>query len=666
MRPYLPITPHQNVHWNIMQPSTRTALLLMLTLAGCAAIYWAGLHGPFLFDDFPNLAALDSIDHLGSWRDLGIYLSQPRSFPGRPLAMLSFLLQKPSWPHDPFAFKLANLCIHLANGLLVFLLTKRLAGASLTTRPGTDTTWPALLAAAAWLVCPIQLSAILLVVQRMTLLMALFVLLGLIVYLKALFDDRASVWRRGIFMVLGLGACTVLAFLSKENGILLPLYALVLDATLLREHVRRLPPALAWLRRALVYPIVIFVFGYLLFGIPGFARAESFRDFTLYQRLFTEPRVLADYLAKVFIPRFGVYGLYNDDFAKSTGLFHPLSTAFCLAGLLLALGSALRYRKRYPLLAFAIFWYLGGQILESSVVMLELYFEHRNYVPIVGPFIAIAIALARLQPGNARTMAYMASTVWFGASLIATSLSSQVWASQQRLAFTWGNTHPGSVRAQTMLAGELYARGQLKAAARVIDRALDEHPGDAGLAENKLYLLCMSGSLKAEDLAQLDDTLRVAAWDRSGFENMETLRLLAQQQRCPPLDTQQWKRLAETLLANPAYRRGIAAGTIHYQISLLGVHEGDLAVAVEELDKTYALDPDAEVPRLQAKYLASAGLYEQAIGKLEQADYTRLPLIRRLLVDDRAINREMAASIRQAASETRHGNRPTQGRSPTH
>jgi hypothetical protein len=638
----------------------------MFTLAACATIYWAGLHGPFLFDDFPNLAALDSIDHLGSWRDLGIYLSQSRSFPGRPLAMLGFLLQKSSWPQDPFAFKLANLCIHLTNGLLVFLMTRRLAGVSLATRPGTDTTWPALLAAAAWLVSPIQLSAVLLVVQRMTLLMALFVLLGLIVYLRAVLDDRASVRHRGALMVLGLGGCSVLAFLSKENGILLPLYALALDATLLREQVRRLPPALAWLRRALVYPIVVFVFGYLLFGIPGFAHAESFRDFTLYQRVLTEPRVLVDYLAKVFIPRFGVYGLYNDDFGKSTGLLHPLSTAFCLAALLLVLGFAFRYRRRYPLLALAAFWYLGGQVVESSVVMLELYFEHRNYVPIVGPFIAIAIGLARLQPGGRQKMAYAASAVWFGASLIATSLSSQVWASQQRLAFTWGNTHPGSVRAQTMLAGELYARGQLTAATHVIDHALDKHPGDAGLAENKLYLQCMSGVLKAGDIAQLGATLRVAPWDRGGFENMETLRLLAQQRRCPPLDSQQWKHLADAMLANPAYRRGIAAGMIHYQISLLGVHEGDLGMAVGELDKTYALDPDAEIPRLQAKYLASAGLYDQAIGKLEHADYTRLPLIRRLLVDDRAINREMAAAIRQKAIQARRGVRPAQAQAATH
>lgn len=638
-----------------MQPSTRTSLLLLLTLAGCAAMYWAGLHGPFLFDDFPNLAALDSIDHLGSWRDLGIYLSQPRSLPGRPLAMLSFLLQKPSWPADPFAFKLVNLCIHLANGVLVFFLAKRLAGVSLTDAGDRHSAaWPALLAAAAWMVCPIQLSAILLVVQRMTLLMALFTLLGLLAYLHALLDDKASARRRTVFMALGLGACTLLAFLSKENGILLPLYALALDATLLRERVRRLPPALTWLRRALIYPAVIFVFGYLLVGIPGFAHAESFRDFTLYQRVITEPRILADYLAKIFVPRFGVYGLYNDDFAKSNNLFDPLTTPFFIALLLLAVGLAFHWRKRRPLFALAVFWYLGGQVLESSVVMLELYFEHRNYLPVMGPLIAIAIALATLRPGGWRKLAYMGVAIWFGASMIATSLSSQVWASEERLAFTWGNTYPDSARAQTMLASQLYERGQLGAATRVIDRALDRHPADAGLAENRFFLQCVTGSLATGNLEQLTHRFSTADWNRAAFENMETLRLLAQQHRCPPFGPDQWKNLADTLLANPAYGRGIAAGMIHYQISQFAVYSGDLGLAIEELDKAYAADPDADIPRLQAKYLASAGLYDQALAVLDHTDYRRLPPLRRLLVDDRAINREQADAIRKAKADAGH------------
>ena len=43
-------------------------------------------------------------------------------------------------------------------------------------------------------------------------------------------------------------------------------------------------------------------------------------------------------------------------------------------------------------------------------------------------------------------------------------------------------------------------------------------------------------------------------------------------------------------------------------------------MAIRELDKTYQLDPDADIPRLKAKYLVSAGLYDQAIETLRHAD----------------------------------------------
>jgi hypothetical protein len=78
-------------------------------------------------------------------------------------------------------------------------------------------------------------------------------------------------------------------------------------------------------------------------------------------------------------------------------------------------------------------------------------------------------------------------------------------------------------------------------------------------------------------------------------------------------------------------------------------------MAIQELEAAYESDPDAEIPRLEAKYLISAGLYDQAIDTLRNTDYNRLPLLRRLLVDDRAINAADITEIkkmREAAGHT--------------
>lgn len=628
------------------------ALLLL-----CIALYWSGLHGPFLFDDFPNLAALTSIDHVGSWRDLGIYLSQPRGFPGRPLSMLSFLLQKASWPDHPFPFKLVNLGIHLLCGLLVYRLTTLLARHYRPERAGfvrideTGVFTAALLATAAWLLNPIQISGVLLVVQRMTLLMALFVLLGLLAYLRGLLDDNATAKRRAAWMALGLGVCMVLAILCKENGVLLPLFALVLDATVLRAQVASLPSGLKWWRRLLIWPSVLFVLGYLASHLAHLGSNGGIRDFTLAQRLLTEPRVVFDYLANIFLPRFGLYGLYHDGFAISRSVLAPWTTLPAIIGILGAAIAGFMSRRRWPLLALAILWYLGGQLLESSSVLLELYFEHRNYVPIIGPFIAIALGLVGTSEPLLRKRLMGVAILWLAASAFTTFLSTRVYASEDRLAMAWAANQPESIRAQTMLAGRLYLHGQITLALTTVESALARHPDNAGLAENLVYLKCMRGDLADTDMQTLTSLLRTAPFDRGGFSNVETLRLLVNAHQCAPLNAQSWQVLVHALLANPHYSDSVASGFLHYQLHEAAVTDGDLGEAIRQLDATSAKDPNAEIVRLQAKYLASAGLYDQAIATLQHANYSRLPLLRRLLVNDRAINEQAINILKQQEQE---------------
>lgn len=636
--------------------------LVTATIILCATLYWPALHGSFLFDDFSNLSALTSIDHASSWRDVGIYLSQARAFPGRPLSMLSFLLQKADWPEHPFPFKLVNLLLHCGIGVLVYLLAKRVAQHWFTDKFDADdgadrARLAALLTMAAWLLNPIQISGVVLVVQRMTLLMALFVLLGLLAYLRGLQCAKLPTWRRGAWMALGLGLCTVLSFLSKENGILLPLYALVLDATVLRGDANKLPRSLKWLRRLLIWPTVIFVFAYLLWIVPGVWGQYGIRDFTLGERLLTEPRVLASYLVKTFLPHFGLYGLFHDGYMVSRGLLTPWTTLPCLVLLIGLLGAAFTGLRRWPLLALAVLWYLGGQVIESSTVMLELYFEHRNYVPLIGVMMVLAITVAGLRHGPRRRLTLAALGLWLVACSITTALSARPYASEDTLATLWANTQPTSLRAQNYLAERLVKHGRLDAAQTVIDDAMRLDPRNAGLAENHIYLLCLRSKLNTQDVSWLEAKLRTTPFDSRGFLNTETLRLMASQGHCPALNSQSWLGLVDTLLANPAYANyNIATGFLHYQKHFLAVERGDLAMAINELDAAYKDDPDANIPRMQAKYLVSAGLYEQAINILRHTDYSRLPLLRRLLVDDHAINATDIAEIEKmrdtAASKT--------------
>lgn len=563
------------------------------------------------------------------------------------------MLQKGSWPDNPFPFKLVNLCIHLLNGLLVYQLARVVARACRPEQDQARTTLVALLAAAAWLLNPIQLSGVTLVVQRMTLLMAFFLLLGLLAYLHGLLSEHATPMRRGLWMALGLWFCMGLSFLCKQNGILLPLFALVLDATVLREYVTRLPGGLQRWRRLLIWPIVAFVVGFLIWtGWKSWGHS-GIRDFTEGQRLLTEPRIVWDYISRIFAPHFGVYGLYHDAYTVSRTTTSPWTTLPALLSVI-AIGLAgWASRKRWPLFALAVLWYLGGQIIESSTVMLELYFEHRNYTPSIGLFLAAAIAIGGIRHDSRRKLALIASGIWVIACCITTGLSAQVYRSADRLAQAWAQQQPRSVRAQTMLANRLTLHGRPLAATQVIDKVRQFHPRDTGLAEVHLYLDCMDGKATRAEVSRLKHLFATAPWSRSGYSYMKQLRIVAQSGRCRVLDEAAWKRLADTMLANHAYaRHGITAGYLHYQLSKLAVAQGNLDEAVSQLQATYRNDPNANIPRLQAKYLASAGLYKQAIDVLQSTNYARLPLLRRLLVNDRAINAEDIATLRKRETRT--------------
>ena len=120
-----------------------------------------------------------------------------------------------------------------------------------------------------------------------------------------------------------------------------------------------------------------------------------FRDFTLWERLLTQSRVLFFYLGLLLFPHIRAFGLYHDDFVLSTGWLDPWTTLVSVLAWAVLAGLALWGVRRRALWSFAVLWYLVGHALESSLLSLELVFEHRNYLPSFGILFAAAYYLVR-------------------------------------------------------------------------------------------------------------------------------------------------------------------------------------------------------------------------------------------------------------------------------
>ena len=503
--------------------------VLMLLLALTWIIYSPGLHGSFLFDDFINLPTLGDTGPIDHWPAFWRYITSGNAdMFGRPLTLLSFLIDAHNWPAEPYPFKRTSLILHLLNGVLLYTLLARLGQALGVEGPRYRTA--ALVGTALWLLHPLLVSTTLYIVQREAMLPATCVLTGLLIWLHGRSLLLAGEIGAGLlWSVIGLGGFTLLAVLAKANGALLPLYALLIEIIVLAPR-KRLPTDKG--RRAYRALLLVFVVlpaaaivAYLLWvGLHGslvYGNADG-RLWTYAQRLLTEPRVLVDYLALLWLPRPFSSGLFNDQYVASASLLHPLSTLPALLLVILLIAVAWRLRRRHPALALAVLFYFAGQLLESTSIPLELYFEHRNYVPALLMFWPLGLWLA-----DTRTLSMLKRVLIIALPIglaLMTRARAEVWGDVQTQALVWAQINPDSPRAQAFAAQIEMQAGHPREAVQRLQKLLGSRPDEVQLAFNLIGARCMIGETSASDLATartaMLSTPNTAGLFASWFERM--------------------------------------------------------------------------------------------------------------------------------------------------
>lgn len=462
-------------------------------------IYSPGVGGGWLFDDFPNIVDNARIQpkHWGIADLLSAALSSPSSEFKRPLASISFAINTLISGLDPRPMKVTNTAIHLLNGIAAFLVIRlAFAGArrNVERRDGLH----AAAVVAMWLVLPINLTAVLYVVQRMESLANLFVLLALWGY----FAGRRRMIRHG----RGLGTAmtsllvgSAIGLLAKETAILTPLYAAVAEVILFRGLTR--DRKFDWRIAALFLLILVIP------GVLGLARLAPIladpdtwatRPFTMSTRLLSELRVVVDYILWSLIPGPSSLSFYHDDFAPSTGWLTPWTTLGSAIVLISMLGIAWHQRNSRPLVSLGIGWFFSCHLLTATVIPLELIYEHRNYFASLGLLLAI-VSAARgcAHPDQPTTTSavrpaevIMAIAIVYWSAL--TAYTATRWGNPLSLAEELALRNPRSPRAQYEL-GRTYviaSRYQLAspyrpAAYRVLERA-SKLPHSSTLPEQAL------------------------------------------------------------------------------------------------------------------------------------------------------------------------------------
>ena len=484
---------------------------LLFLVLGVALIYSNSLDGSFHFDDLqikvrPNLhiTNLDvrSLKATLYWTPL-----QKRIY--RPLPCLTLGLNYYFGNENPFGYHVVNITIHILCSIAVYVFLHTLLSV-----PGIRPAFAAkhrheiaVIATYLFAFHPIQTNVATYIIQRMTSIAALFYILSFTGYItfriQTLRDRKGSTFRK----YLGLSIAIIsgfFSFLSKENSAVLPVMILATDYLFFYSLFDE--PEKQKLRR--IYAVSIF-FLLVLLAYAGpkfyfsFLHGYKHRGFSFTERMLTEPRIIFFYLYLLLVPNINLLNL-NHDVVISKNIISPPQTIISILVLVFLVFAAYRTKHKYNLLAFVILWYLGNLAIESSVIPLELIFEHRTYLPGVLIFFLISLTIVyicrRLVKHNRLILLTSLLLILYGNG---TYLRNFVFRTPLILWSDVAQKSPNLARAHGNLGRHYMENGYHQEAREALEKAVELDPNlvEAMVNLGKLYLRAFG--MKEEAMALL-------------------------------------------------------------------------------------------------------------------------------------------------------------------
>jgi hypothetical protein len=300
------------------------ALLLLLLLV--AISYRQAPNNVFHFDDESNIIRYPPVLMTELSIENLVDAGRNAYLPTRPLPSVTFAFDW--WRGGGLArpFQYTNLVIHGASALAVYwlllLVLSRLRQPSWTAAAG------AFVGAALWACHPIQVQGVTYIVQRMTSMAALFTILSVIFYVLGRESERVR--RRWGLLVLAT-FCWALGMISKETAAIAPFLVLLAEYGVLRQGQPLIRSKLDWTMLSLPVVVGVLIVIDIASGVgplsDTFLPGYGGRDFSLSERLLTQPRIIVFHFSQILWPLPGRFSLEHD-FALSTGLLNPVSTLF--------------------------------------------------------------------------------------------------------------------------------------------------------------------------------------------------------------------------------------------------------------------------------------------------------------------------------------------------
>ena len=376
------------------RPSFRHLIAIGLMVGVALVAYSNTFHVPFHFDDRPNITENPNVQiKVFSWENIERLVKNTYKESIRVFSYFTLALNYYLGGLNVFGYHLVNFFIHIASGIFLYwflLLTFNLP--SLKEKYGPISYKVALFSSLIFISHPIQTQSVTYIVQRMASMAGMFYLLTFVLYIKG----RLSAGRPRIFYFAGTVLSYLFGVFSKENVAILPLFIALYEFYFFQRC--DLSPKGKKILFGLVAGLVILgAFGFVLWGkryINVTIEGYQSRNFTMSERVLTEFRIVLYYITLLILPHPSRLNL-DYDFPISKTILDPFTTLISILIVAGLIGYSIWTAKKRPVLSFCILWYFGNLGIESSIFPLELVYEHRLYLPAVGPFVLFSLMAIR-------------------------------------------------------------------------------------------------------------------------------------------------------------------------------------------------------------------------------------------------------------------------------
>jgi Flp pilus assembly protein TadD len=552
----------------------RRFMLIMLPLL-ILITYSHTLHSPFVFDDIRNVSSNQAIQISDlTFKNLR-HAAEKSPLSARPVSYITFAVNYFFHQHEVYGYRLVNLVIHMLNGVLLYLFLMNTFKLPVLQNRIKHPFWVAYLATLIWVIHPLQVQSVTYIVQRMNSLATLFYMLAFLCYLKARLSSSKRRWLCAIASFVSV----LLALGSKEIAVTLPFFILLYEWMFFQDM------DFAWLKRnTIVLAAAGFFLAVMFFVYVGrnpwqtIAAGYGGRDFTMWQRLMTEPRVVLHYI-ELFVFPLPTRLTLLPEFSVSTSLIDPATTLPAMIGVLFIVSTAMVLAKEMRLISFCILWFLGNLIVESSVVGLEVIFLHRTYLPSM----MASLLLTHLVLQHVRSEKFAKLILFSGLFILTfwTYERNNAWCDK---VYFWRDClqkNQTDFRIYNNLGKALEEKGETGVAIGMYERAISLHP-DHPRPYNNLGVALMNSGNTNEASGVLHEALEKAP------ENPETHYNLGLTYNA----RNELQKAEEHYLKAHEHFPKDSDSDVHNNLGITLARQGKLKEAVEQFREAVRIDND--------------------------------------------------------------------------